>query len=73
MPLQTCPLLIIHPAAWKMCSQKFETFRTLFIHADTLADSSSRPPGYVAAQVQSFLSCDSGPFSLGTLQTCSCH
>jgi hypothetical protein len=33
-----------------------ETFRTLFIRTGTLADSSPRQPGYIAAQMQNILS-----------------
>jgi hypothetical protein len=35
-------------------SQKFETFRVLCIRTDTFAESSPRPPGYIAAQMQNF-------------------
>ena len=41
--------------------QKVGTFRTHFIRADTLADSSPRQLGYVATQMQNILSCASAP------------
>jgi hypothetical protein len=55
-PVSVLPFAYPHKCLELVHSKKFETFRTLCSRTYTPADSSPRPLGYIAAQMQNLLS-----------------